>query len=168
MADIPPKIQITELRPATAQDHALKRKNWLIWIVIGISAALVVLFLVLFLKAQSSLKNAQKELKSAQQDPAAQAKLISDDLVSKVGKLMILPKDEDPTIATVSDLSKLQGQPFFEKAEVGDKVLIYQKAKTAILYRPSTNLIIALAPLNSSSEPGTPTNAQPSAASPAQ
>lgn len=69
-------------------------------------------------------------------------------LVDAVGKLMILPQDEQPTVATVTDLEKLKGQPFFAQAQVGDKVLIYTAAAKAILYRPSENKIIELAPLS--------------------
>lgn len=64
------------------------------------------------------------------------------DLTVKVGKLMDLPNDEEPVVATVSDVTKLASQPFFAKALNGDKVLAYSKAKKAILYRPSTNKII--------------------------
>ena len=69
-------------------------------------------------------------------------------VLENVSKLVILPPDEQPTIATVADLDKLKDQPFFAKAEVGDKVLVYTKGKKAILYRLSTNQIIELAPLN--------------------
>ncbi len=70
------------------------------------------------------------------------------DLVSRVGKLMVLPEGETPTIATVSDPSVLQDQVFFADAEKGDKVLIYANAKKAILYSPTLNKIITIAPLN--------------------
>lgn len=68
-------------------------------------------------------------------------------LVDQVGKLMVLPS-ETPTLATVSDVTKLEGQPFFNQAQNGDKVLIYPKTKEAILYRPSLNKIIAVSTVN--------------------
>lgn len=53
----------------------------------------------------------------------------TEDLVSEVSKLMALPQDEIPTIATVSDLEKARTQSFFKNAQIGDKVLVYQKSK---------------------------------------
>lgn len=67
-------------------------------------------------------------------------------LTQKVGALMNLPS-EDPTIATVMDKEKVKDQPFFTSAENGDKVLLYVNAKKAILYRPSTNRIVEVAPI---------------------
>ena len=68
--------------------------------------------------------------------------------IAAVEKLIVLPQNEQPTIATVSDPSKLKSQPFFAQAKVGDKVLIYSKAKKAILYDPMINKILEVAPLN--------------------
>lgn len=73
-------------------------------------------------------------------------------VMEKVGKLIQLPSGEEPTLATVSDKSKLAGQSFFVNAQNGDKVLIYQNAKKAILYRPSAHKIIEVAPVNFPSE----------------
>lgn len=69
-------------------------------------------------------------------------------LVSEVGKLIDLPQGEDPTVATVTDVTKLQAQPFFQKAKNGDKVLIYSGAKKAILYDPAAKKVIDIAPIN--------------------
>jgi hypothetical protein len=70
------------------------------------------------------------------------------EILAKVGRIMVIPKDEVPTVATVTDKSKLSGQLFFKKAENGDKLLIFASLKEAILYRPSTNQIVNVAPLN--------------------
>lgn len=69
-------------------------------------------------------------------------------LLASISKLIVLPEDETPTIATVSDPEALKGQPFFARAKTGDKVLIYAKAKKAILYSPTENRIIEVAPVN--------------------
>lgn len=89
-------------------------------------------------------QDAQKKL----DNPSAVAKLQTQQLISQVGELAQLPTGESPTVATVSDVSKLSGQTFFANAQNGDKVLIYTKSKKAYLYRPSTNKIINVAPLN--------------------
>lgn len=67
------------------------------------------------------------------------------DIYKRVGKILELP-DETPTLATVAEKEKLQEQPFFAKAENGDKVLIFPNAQKAILYRPSSKKIIEVAP----------------------
>ncbi len=69
-------------------------------------------------------------------------------MVSRVGALIILPEGEQPTIATVTDKEKLKDQSFFANAKNGDKVLIYTGARKAILYSPTQNKIIEVAPLN--------------------
>lgn len=88
-------------------------------------------------------------------NPSVSAQTEATDLIKKVSKLMLLPKDESPTIATVSDSSKLTTQTFFKSAKNGDKVLIYAKAKMATLYDPKANIIVAVAPLNVDASSGT-------------
>lgn len=62
-------------------------------------------------------------------------------------KLILLPSNESPTIATVKDAEKLRKQLFFKNAQTGDKVFVYNKERKAILYRPSTNMIINVQPV---------------------
>ena len=66
-------------------------------------------------------------------------------LVAKIGKMIEIPTDEAPTLATVTNKQKLDNQLFFQRAENGDKILIYSKNRRAILYRPSTERIIDVA-----------------------
>ncbi len=67
-------------------------------------------------------------------------------IIDKISSFMLLP-EEEPTIATVSDKEKLSEKDFFKNSENGDKILIYAESKKAILYRPSINKIIEVAPL---------------------
>lgn len=74
-------------------------------------------------------------------------------LANDAGKLMLLPSDELPTIATVTDITKLSSQDFFKYAKNGDKVLIYTKAKMAVLYSPGLKKIINVGPVNIGAQP---------------
>lgn len=87
-----------------------------------------------------------KKAQSLVSNPQEISKLEIADIVSKISKFMSLPAEE-PSLATVLEADKLKDQPFFAKAENGDKVLIYAVAKKAILYRPSTNMVIDVNPL---------------------
>ena len=76
------------------------------------------------------------------------ADIAAEKLVEEIGKVVELPADEVPLIATVEDRTELYDKPFFEKAQNGDKVLVYNNAKKAFLYRPSTKKIINIGPVN--------------------
>jgi len=71
----------------------------------------------------------------------------NEELIKKVGKLIELPSGT-PVIATVSNLDQLKDQPFFSKAKIGDKVLVFMEEKKAILYDPKSNKIIDVAPVS--------------------
>ena len=86
--------------------------------------------------------------KKSKSNPNAASQAEVRSLVNKVGRLMILPEGETPTIATVSDPEALKDQAFFIDAQKGDKVLIYSIARKAILYSPTANKIVTIAPLN--------------------
>lgn len=74
-------------------------------------------------------------------------------IVSRVQKLILLPHNETPTIVTVKDASKLQSEAFYADAQNGDVTLVYSKAKKAILYRPSQNIIVNVANVTVSTTP---------------
>lgn len=99
---------------------------------------------VFYYKLQQAKTNPQEIQKTAQEEVKK--------LVAEVGKLIDLPTDEDPTVATVTDVTKLADQPFFQKAKNGDKVLIYTNAKKAILYDPVAKKVLDVAPINIGTE----------------
>lgn len=84
-------------------------------------------------------------------DPGASSAAEVQALLATVGKLMVLPANETPTVATVRDLAALKGQSFFARAKVGDKVLIFFESKKAILYSPSENKVVEVAPISEGS-----------------
>lgn len=88
------------------------------------------------------------EAAALKKDPNKVAREEAADLVAQVGKLIVLPEGEIPTVATVADPEKLKDQPFFARAKTGDKVLIYTNAKKALLYDVENNKIVEVAPIN--------------------
>jgi hypothetical protein len=125
------------------------RSNKSLWII------LVIVALIITSLPAYYYYNQYKQTQALLQNPKASANVEAKDLIDKVGKLIELPKGETPTIATVSDITKLVGQPFFANAKNGDKVLIFTQAKEAILYRESIDKIIQVAPINLGSSTST-------------
>lgn len=104
----------------------------------------------------------QAELNSIKSDPTALQKTSQEDakkLIDEVGKLIELPTGEEPQIVTISDVTKLQDQPFFQKAKNGDKLLVYNNAHKAILYDPTLKKIVDVAPVGDSTASAQPQTA---------
>lgn len=91
-----------------------------------------------FANEYMNTKNQIKQLT----DPKTSGQTEIQIITGVVSRVIDLPKDEEPTLATVNDVSKLQGQSFFKNAQNGDKVLIYSKSGRALLYRPVQNRVI--------------------------
>lgn len=113
---------------------------------LGIAIAVVAILVGASFAAQSrQLRQQVEELKKNPQQ-AAQDEVKT--LVESVGRIVVLPEGENPTVASITDREKLKDVPFFTKAENGDKVLIYVNARKAFLYRPSTSKLIEVATIN--------------------
>lgn len=66
-----------------------------------------------------------------------------DKLLDAVAGHLVLPENEQPTVATISDIKALtESQPFFQGANNGDKVIVYVNAGRAIIYSPDRDVII--------------------------
>lgn len=143
------------------RNHHYKREKWFDKrIVLGkysysvrnltlmtLSVAAIVLF------AAFSANAYQK--RNADSNVATQREIRS--LTMRIGRSMELPQGEQPALATVTDKGKLKGQEFFSRAQNGDKLLIYPKARKAILWRPLTEKIIDVTNITS----GGQSNSQP-------
>lgn len=86
--------------------------------------------------------DAQKKLMTVQSKTGANNAAADAQVLAQVEKLIELPKDESPTLATVSDKSKLASQSFFRNSQNGDRLIIFVKSKKVILFRPIANKII--------------------------
>lgn len=67
-------------------------------------------------------------------------------IISRAGNIYVLPTNETPALATVTDNSKISSS-FAGKVENGDKILIYQNNRKAIVYRPGINKIVDVEPV---------------------
>lgn len=67
-------------------------------------------------------------------------------VVSAVGKLIVLPADKQPSVATIQDVVSLaKEQPFFTGAENGDKLLLYPDK--AIIYSVKNDKLVNVGPV---------------------
>lgn len=73
-------------------------------------------------------------------------------IMKKISEVFLLPS-EIPTVATISDKEKLKEQAFFDKAENGDKLLLFTNSNLAILYRDSIGKIIEISQISVANSP---------------
>jgi hypothetical protein len=131
--------------PKTAQEEGPtqpKKKNGLI-----ITLVIVVILALAAFGSWSYYSYYQAKQKlSKLSTPEGQTELAQrevDLLLARIKEHMVLPEDEEPTIASVTDVEALKKtQPFFEKAQNGDRVLVYTKAGKAIIFSPERDLIV--------------------------
>lgn len=98
---------------------------------------LIATFIAIFFYGKSNQTKKELELLSQQLKESN-----SQDILVNVENITEVPQNEEPTVATITDINKLKSQSFFSKAKNGDKLIIYKNSNRAILYRPSNNKII--------------------------
>lgn len=109
--------------------------------------AIIAILALLLLISAAGMGYFYAQYQDVKNDPQKVTQAEITEITEKAGRLISLPKDEQPTLATVNDTEKLQGQPFFSEAQDGDKLLIYPEAKKAFIYRPSENIIVNVGPI---------------------
>lgn len=122
-------------RPKFLTINNMKKRSPLTLVLTVIIVILVVVVGILFWKYQ-------------QAKDADQAKATSTRIIQKVSNLYLVPEDEEPTVAQIQDKAKLGNQEFFKPSQNGDYLLIYQKAKVAIVYREEANKLVTVGPVS--------------------
>ena len=61
---------------------------------------------------------------------------------TKVGKLILLPTNEEPTLAEVTDNKTIKDVVLAKSSKNGDQILFYTKSRLVVVYRPSINKIV--------------------------
>lgn len=122
--------------------------------------AFAVLFVVLVVGG-SFLLWQNYQLKAVASDVGSDTEMTAveiQDLLAKIGKHILLPSDEEPTIATIVDAEKLsQEQAFYQNVVNGDKVLIYMQAQKAVIYRENGDVLVNVGPVYTNTPATEPT-----------
>lgn len=111
--------------------------------------ALVALVLVLDMQrreAEKQLKSLSVRLEQLQTGNTQQNREAAQRIVNEVRKLIAIPEDVEPTVATIIDVETLrQRNPFYNKAENGNHLIV--TAERAILYDSEKKIIIDVVPV---------------------
>lgn len=73
-------------------------------------------------------------------------------IIQQVSRLILLPSEQEPVIATIQNAEVLASQQaFYQSAVDGDKLLVYPQK--ALIYRPTENKLINVGPVYFNTQP---------------
>ncbi len=117
--------------------------NILLW-------ALLILAVAAFAWSYMNYRSVKEEI-AVLKDPNLASQLNqqqTEALLEKVGKLMVLPSEKNPVVATINDVETLAStQDFYTPANNGDKLIIFQTARKAIIFDEDGNKIVNVGPI---------------------
>lgn len=138
---------------APKTEFAKIKANW-VGLVVLVLALMTVIATYLFLETDelsTKVGSLQQQLTSAEQKSKGvdETKVI----LAKVSKHILIKDTSKPLLAEIADVDqvKKQNPVFYKDAQNGDKLLIVDGK--AILYRPSTDMIINVAPVSKNNQP---------------
>lgn len=72
----------------------------------------------------------------------------TEELLAKVSKLVVLPNEKNPVVATINDVETLAAtQDFYKDASNGQKLIIFTLARRAVIYDEAANKLINVGPI---------------------
>ena len=147
----------------TAKKESLKQKvasvapNVSAQVTNGPRTMLIVILIVLFVAATGGFAWSYWKYQQVQKEIAKLATLEGQqeltkkqvqEIIKKESLLIVVPEKEEPIVATIIDVKSLsKDQPFYKDAKNGDKLIIYPKAKKAIIYDPDRNILVNVGPI---------------------
>jgi hypothetical protein len=122
-----------------------QNKSKIFRIVIIIFIILIILtlsfFTFYFYKKSNNINNlSNKELSTSEINK----------VIKKVQAIVVVPEEETPSVAMVTDPTLLSAQSFFASAKKGDIVLLYSSLGKVILFDMQIGKIIDIAPIDMS------------------
>lgn len=101
--------------------------------------------------ATRRLKETEQELEKIRQSTERRGTEVAQQVLESVRKLIDIPTDPEPTVATIVDVDALrEASPFYNKAENGDHLIITETR--AILYDPDRGIILDVVPVKINKE----------------
>lgn len=138
----------TKQEDIVVEPHKNASKPFFLIIIVAIILIAAVVVLVQYFI--NGGKKANTPNNSSQIEQTSQKQPISDlkDLKKRVGQLIEINNDEEPTIATVNDPEILkQSQPdFYKNAEIGDRLLVW--SDKAVLYSTKKDKLLSVMLIN--------------------
>ena len=120
--------------------------------------ALLILALAAFAWSFFNYQSVKKEVEVLK-DPSLAQRLNEEqtqELLTKVGKVLVLPQEKNPVVAIINDVELLaSNQDFYKDAHDGDKLIIYQNARKAIIFDEDANKVVNVGPVFYNNADGT-------------
>jgi hypothetical protein len=75
-------------------------------------------------------------------------------VIGEVSKIYAVPETEEPVVARIQDKTQIGSDKFFDNAQNGDYVIVYNKARVGIIYRQSEKKIMKIGTVSTEGPPG--------------
>ena len=123
--------------------HTQKTKTWpKILVVLNVLLIMSLMAGVVFLYTKYAESQAMVSKLSTAEGQQEFNKKELYEILADMRRLVELPSDEEPSITTIIDASKVKNVEFYSNAQNGDKLVEYNSAKIRYIYRPSKKTII--------------------------
>ncbi len=129
------------------------KKNILVIVIIII---IIIAGIVYYVVQPKTVGNVPASGVVASGTPAANATATAQvqSVLAKLATHMVLPTGETPQIGQIDDpVQATKAQPFVAGAIKGDLLIVYVKARKAIVYSPSRDLIVNVGPVSMNPTP---------------